>query len=63
MAIFGLKQIDYQVIYLDNDDVDTPTALVGKKVGSMSRRRDLPRSYMIVWCDGRHNAYMTGEVT
>lgn len=30
--IFGLKKIPHQIIYLDNDDVATPTALVGKKV-------------------------------
>lgn len=30
--IFGLKRIPHQLIFLDNDDVETPTSLVGKKV-------------------------------
>jgi hypothetical protein len=30
--IFGLKKIEHQIIFLDNDDIETPTALVGKKV-------------------------------
>lgn len=30
--IFGLKRIPHQLIFLDNDDADTPTALVGKKM-------------------------------
>lgn len=30
--IFGLKKIPVQVVWLDNDDVETPTELVGKKV-------------------------------
>jgi hypothetical protein len=30
--IFGLKRIPHQLIFLDNDDVDTPTSLVGRKV-------------------------------
>lgn len=30
--IFGLKKIPHQLIFLDNDDIETPTALVGKKV-------------------------------
>ena len=30
--IFGLKQVPHQLIFLDNDDVETPTSLVGKKV-------------------------------
>lgn len=30
--IFGLKQVPHQLIFLDNDDIETPTALVGKKV-------------------------------
>lgn len=32
--IFGLKDIPHQLVFLDNDDVETPTALVGKKVRS-----------------------------
>lgn len=37
--IFGLKSIPHQLIFLDNDDVETPTALVGKKVQTTTRTR------------------------
>lgn len=30
--IFGLKKIPHQLVFLNNDDVETPTSLVGKKV-------------------------------
>jgi len=30
--IFGLKGVDHQLIFMPNDDVDTPTVLVGKKI-------------------------------
>jgi len=30
--IFGLKGVDHQLIFMPNDDVDTPTLLVGKKI-------------------------------
>ncbi len=33
--IFGLKKIPHQLIFLDNDDVETPTALVGKKASQV----------------------------
>lgn len=39
--IFGLKKIDHQLIFLDNDDVETPTALVGKKVGVIDKHIQL----------------------
>lgn len=29
---FGLKNIKYSLVYLANDDIATPTSLVGKKV-------------------------------
>lgn len=31
-AIFGIKNIKHEVRFMANDDVDTPTALVGKKI-------------------------------
>jgi glutaredoxin 2 len=28
----GIKNIKHKVVFLANDDIDTPTALVGKKI-------------------------------
>lgn len=30
--VFGLKGIPHQLAYLSNDDVETPTAMMGKKM-------------------------------
>ena len=35
--IFGLKKIPHQLVFLDNDDIETPTSLVGKKVRGQGR--------------------------
>ncbi|CAN0552088.1 unnamed protein product, partial [Ectocarpus sp. 8 AP-2014] len=30
--VFGLKGITHDLAYLSNDDIETPTAMVGKKM-------------------------------
>lgn len=36
---FGLKNIKHECYFMANDDVDTPTALVGKKIAPIYERR------------------------
>lgn len=37
---FGLKNIKHEAYFLANDDVDTPTALIGKKMAPIFQLRD-----------------------
>jgi hypothetical protein len=37
--VLGLKGVKHELFFLANDDVETPTALVGKKVGCSFKAR------------------------
>jgi GrxB family glutaredoxin len=47
---FGLKNIKHELIFLANDDVDTPTKLVGKKIAPIYSFKDvtMPESLDII---------------
>lgn len=65
--IFGLKNVPLELSFLLEDDVDTPTKLVGKKTTPILEKEDgshMAESMDVVhYIDGRHDEPIVSSVT